>query len=287
MAAVTALDSITGTGITYRGPRAALMRRCALPVTTSEPEEGGNHVLTSGGPAPIEVAVIPEVPPTWLDLVDGEHVQVHAALPMRYYLDLEQRLGVRLPLDTAPAPRWYGAGSPRPGRVLFVGATSRPDRKDYGQAGFLAIAENLAARRPGLSFAMISAREPLAPAASTAGIEMLGALDALDVLDVFAETELVIGNDTGLTHLAALTERGDGSSPQVLGIYSRHAHAKWTTGRVNHHAVATPFSALLSVADRCPVRDRLEDTLWGPASAIGAVPPAAIAEAAGSAAGWW
>ena len=285
LAATVALHSVTGCGISYRGPRAELMRRCTLPVTASSAT--GNHVLSSAGHAPLDISVIPEVPPTWLDVLDEHRVQVHAALPMRYYLALEQQLGVRLPLDTAPAPAWRGIGTPRPGRVLFVGATSRPDRKDYGPAGFRAIAARLAERRDGLTFGMISPLGGGTHAAAATDVEILGALDAAEAVDAFAEAELVIGNDTGLTHLAALTQRVDGTSPHVVGLYARHAHTKWTTGRAHHHAVATSFTVLLSLADRCPVRDRLEDTVWGPAADITALPAAGIADEAGAAAGWW
>lgn len=288
LATAVALHSVTGDGVSYRGPRAELMRRCGFPVTPIA-AAAGDHVLSSGGHAPFDVPVVPETPPTWLDVLNEHQVQVHAALPMRYYLALEQRLGVRLPLHTAPAPAWRSPGSPRPGRVLFVGATSRPDRKDYGHAGFREIATQLAARRPGLTFGMIMPLNAPGPTPTTGAgeVEMLGPLDALDALDAFAEAELVIGNDTGLTHLAALTERPDGTSPHVLGLYARHSHTKWTTGRPTHHAVATPFTMLLSLADRCPVRDRLDDTVWGPAATIGALPAAAIADAAGAVGGWW
>jgi hypothetical protein len=213
LAAAVALHSVTGYEVGYRGPRAELMRRCGLPVTAVA--SPGPHVLTSGGLAPLDVAVAPEGPPTWLDVLDDERVQVHAALPMRYYLALEQRLGVRLPLDAAPAPGWHTTGAVRPGRVLFVGATSRPDRKDYGHAGFREIAAHLAARRRGLSFGLVAPLDTDLTGhadADAEGVEMLGPLDAIDALDAFAEAELVIGNDTGLTHLAgagvAICERG-------------------------------------------------------------------------------
>jgi hypothetical protein len=288
LAAAVALHSVTGHEIHYRGPRTALMRRCSLPVTAIA--STGQHMFTSGGRAPLDVPIVPEDPPTWLDVLDEHRVQVHAALPMRYYLALEQRLGVRLPLDAAPAPGWHGRAVVHPGRVLFVGATSRPDRKDYGHTGFREIAACLAARRRGLTFGLIAPldTQPGPPGPTGAGdVEMLGPLDAVDALDAVADAELVIGNDTGLTHLAALTERADGTSPHVLGVYARHSHTKWTTGRLRHHAIATPFTVLLSIADRCPVRDRLDDTVWGPAADIAALPAAAIADAAGTAAGWW
>jgi ADP-heptose:LPS heptosyltransferase len=109
----------------------------------------------------------------------------------------------------------------------------------------------------------------------------------VECVDVFATAALVIGNDTGLTHLAALTVGADGAGPQVVGLYGRHAHTKWTTGVERHHAVATRFSQMLAAADRCPVRDELDDALWASTADLSALPAAAIAEFAGHQAGWW
>jgi ADP-heptose:LPS heptosyltransferase len=103
---------------------------------------------------------------------------------------------------------------------------------------------------------------------------------------VFASAQVVIGNDTGLTHLAALTERPDGTRPEVIGLYGRHAHTRWTTGGERHHAIATAFSQMLSAADRCPVRDDLDDTLWSQAASLAEIPPEAVATFAARLAGW-
>jgi ADP-heptose:LPS heptosyltransferase len=104
---------------------------------------------------------------------------------------------------------------------------------------------------------------------------------------VFASAEMVIGNDTGLTHLAALAEGPDGRAPHVIGLYGRHAYNKWTTGTDRHHAIATPFSQMLAVADRCPVRDDLDDALWSGPAGLAELPAELIADFAGDVAGWW
>jgi ADP-heptose:LPS heptosyltransferase len=108
-------------------------------------------------------------------------------------------------------------------------------------------------------------------------VQILAGIDAVDCLDVFASAELVIGNDTGLTHLAALTTRPDGSGPQVVGLYGRHAHTKWTTGSRRHHAIATAWSQMLAAADRCPVRDRLDDTLAASITGLAGIPARLVA----------
>lgn len=274
LGAVAALhDAQPGSALAYEGPRASLFRRCRLPFTTLR-EAGTESIRLGGGTG--YFAADPERPPTWLDLVDEHHVEVHAALPMRYYLEIEQRLGLRLPQDLAPAPAFTGNGTTDPWHVVIVCATSWQSRKDYGVNGFTEIARHLADAAPGpWRFTLVPGKK--AVPAALPGIDVAAGLDAIECLDLFATAAAVIGNDTGLTHLAALTERPDGTSPQVIGLYARHSHAKWTTGRPNHHAAAAPFSRLLALADRCPVRDGLDDTIWGRAADLRAIPAATIA----------
>ncbi|MFI9487381.1 glycosyltransferase family 9 protein [Promicromonospora sp. NPDC052451] len=276
LGAVTAFaDAFPASEPTYRGPRPELFARCRLPLRTV-PNNGGNTVGAEG-PGQYTFDAVPERPPTWLDLRDDDLVEVHAALPMRYYLEVEQRLGRELPRASAPLPTFTGTGALDPWHVVFIAATSMPGRKDYGPDGFDEIAQYLADARPGPWRFTLLTGNGASPTQVSTGLDVVAGLDATDCLDLFATAALVIGNDTGLTHLAALTERPDGTSPQVIGLYGRHPYTKWTTGRSNHHAVATLFSQMLAHADRCPVRDQLDDTVWGSASDLRQIPPAEIA----------
>jgi len=275
----------------YVGPRTALMRRCGLPLTVEHASVGSRICI--GGQQPVCVDPVPERPPTWLDATGDDGVEVHAALPMRYYLEIEQALGVALPLDSAPVPAFHSTvRSPSPFYVVFVETTSWPVRKSYGVEGFATIATELVhARSAPWRFSIVP--EPSTSASEVENAfgdvqcEVLAGLSAADCVDVFAAAELVIGNDTGLTHLAAMTIRNDRSGPQVVGIYGRHGYAKWTTGLARHHAVATRFSQMMSVTDACPVRDGIDDAAWGPSSDVRCLPAADIASFAGGCAGWW
>ncbi|MFC8845559.1 MULTISPECIES: glycosyltransferase family 9 protein [unclassified Micromonospora] len=270
----------------YCGSRADLIARCTLPVTVTSGD--GHQLGTPGSDNASEFDAVPESPPTLLDLIDADSVEVHAALPMRYYLDIEQTLGVRLPASDDPCPRFQATvAEPQPFHVIFVATTSRPDRKDYGIDNFSVVAEHLSARHSGAwRFSLVTPPGHHLPAPA-GQIEVLHGPTAVDCIDLFATAELVIGNDTGLTHLAALTIRADGTQPHVVGLYGRHGYAKWITGSPRHHAVATPFSHLMSVADACPVRDRYDDSLWSTASDLRAIPTKDIADFAGECAGWW
>lgn len=283
---VQALADGTGrdTELHYQGPRPRLMQRCRLPLSTSFTDRP--HTVHAGHAIGFTFYADPERPQAWLDILDDDLVEVHAALPMRYYLVAEQTLGVRLPADRAPLPTFRSSEHPRPFHVVFVSATSWPSRKDYGATGFARIAAVLAQRFSApWTFTLITSTdvEPM----TLDGIEVLAGLDAPACLDVFASAEVVIGNDTGLTHLAALTERPDGTGPHVIGLYGRHAHTKWTTGRKRHHAVATAFSQMLALADRCPVRDHLDDALWSESVNLTEIPAEIIADFASELAGWW
>ena len=74
--------------------------------------------------------------PSWLDLAD-ERVHVHADVPMRQYLQVEQDLGVRLPGEGNVAPRYRStAAAASSGHVVLVTTSSKPNIKDYGRQNF-------------------------------------------------------------------------------------------------------------------------------------------------------
>jgi hypothetical protein len=92
----------------------------------------------------------------------------------------------------------------------------------------------------------------------------------------FARCDVVLGNDTGLTHLAALASR----RAEVIGLYGRHSHSKWRTGLARHHALATPFSESMHRWDMCPVRDGLDDAEGERYVPLSAISPVALADTA-------
>lgn len=290
---VRGLAEATGcldSGLIYHGPRTSLMRRCALPLEVIH-RQGQQTVRTPAPPAETFDAKPGQATTLWLDLRDDDLVEVHSALPMRYYLDVEIATGVRLPAARDPLPAFRSPeAAARPAHVVFVSSSSEPHTKSYGLAGFRRVAESLAERGPEkLELTLITApgAEPGAAPFGDLPVQVLTGLDAVDCVDVFATAELVIGNDTGLTHLAALTTRPDGSGPQVLTLYFTFAAAKYTTGSPRQHAVSTRFSQMLSVADRGTQRDRRDPGLWGSSSAASSIPARSVADFAGELAGWW
>lgn len=287
LSSVTALrEAMPDMPVHYSGPEAQLMQRCSIPVESST-QTWGPHVIRTATRAPVRFRIDPDEPPTWLDRVEGDQVAVHAALPMRHYLAIEQSLGQRLPAESTPVARFPSTRRAEPGHVVLVAVPGWPRHLDLLPAEFAAVAGELLARddRP-WRFTVIATRNSLPPQAFNGlPVEVRCEPDASSCVDLFASAELVIGTDTGLTQLAALTTRADGTAPQVIGLYSRHAYTKWITGLPNHHAVATRFAQMLALADRTAEPTELTDAAWGSTANMNGVPPALIADFAAGQAG--
>lgn len=261
------------------GPYTDLVARTGL-INQEHPRVSGAHrvIVTDRGGAQtaadeqhLTLLCDPAAPPCW-----SSNGTAHPALPDRHYLALERRLGQRL----CPAPPFTPTLIARPSRLVHrlrttgwfdgitvaaITATSRPDLKDYTTCRFIDVARHLAdALRSPVRLLLIGGRENrgarrIAAADPRSQVQALH-LDgnrAADLADLFPHCALVVGNDTGLTHLAALTRHADGSGPPVIGLYARHSHSKWRTGLPHHHALATAFSQRMHQGDLCPVRDAL------------------------------
>lgn len=287
LSAVTALGELSAdVPLHYSGPDDELVQRCAAPVISVE-HTWGPHVVRTATRSPVRFRVDPDEHPTLLDRVEPGQVDVHASLPMRQYLAVEQSLGVRLAADSAPAPRFRSARVCEPWHVVFVAVPGRPRHLEYQPADFAAVArELLAAVAAPWRFTVITARGTAAEEFDGLPADVLREPGAAACLDLFGSAELVIGTDSGLTQLAALAERPGGGAPQVIGLHSRHAHTKWTTGLPHHHAIATRFAQLLALADRGAGPGELTDAIWGAAADLRSVPPALVAEFGARCAGW-
>ena len=91
--------------------------------------------------------------------------------------------------------------------------------------------------------------------------------ERLDVFSyMFARCKFVIGNDTGLSHLAAMSRTTDISeSTDVFILYSKYDYGKWCTGKSNVHAIPSEFSHFLRFFNASPGRDQIDLDSWGEA----------------------
>jgi hypothetical protein len=242
-----------------------------------------------GAEAAVNLVLDPAAPPCWSS--DG---RAHPDLPARHYLALERRLGIRLP-GTAPfAPTLATGPNDFVEELRSVGwldgltiaaitATSWPERKDYTAQRYTALAEHIAeAQGTPARLLLIGGNSgdglritAEAPRPHVHALRLDG-IPADHLTDLFPHCHLIVANDTGLTHLAAMARGRDGNSPPVIGLHARHSHSKWRTGLPHHHAVATALSDRMHQGDLCPVRDAIApDTNIH----MDAFPPAALAQA--------
>ncbi|MER6011553.1 glycosyltransferase family 9 protein [Streptomyces bluensis] len=301
LSAVRALTEWLGlrsTSLTVRatGPYAGLIARSGLVTRTPATASDGRRAVIGdraaiqarASAASVSLVCDPAAPPCWSS--DG---LAHADLPARHYLALERRLGVRLP-GTAPFAPLLATGQSKLAEQLrsagwltgltiaAITATSWPERKDYTAQRFIELAERIgAAQHSRARLLLIGGQRDggvhIATESSRRYIQVLH-LDGVPVnqlADLFPHCRLVVGNDTGLTHLAAMARRSDGSGPPVVGLYARHSHSKWRTGLTHHHAVATALSDRMHQGDLCPVRDAIapETDLH-----VDAITPASLAQ---------
>ena len=218
--------------------------------------------------AAVSVVLDSAGPPCWA--ADG---RAHPDLPARHYLALERRLGIRLP-NTAPftcrlstgqsdlveelrTSGWFGNLS-----IAAITATSWPERKDFTAERYIAVAEQIG------EALLTQVRLLLVGGTANGGVGIcvdpprthvrvlrLDGMPAEELTDVFAQCRLVMGNDTGLTHLAAMAGDAHQGGPSVVCLCARHSHSKWRTGLPHHHALATDLSDRMHQGDLCPVRD--------------------------------
>jgi glycosyl transferase family 9 (putative heptosyltransferase) len=233
-----------------------------------------------------ELTCDPEDPPCW-----SSGASAFPYLPARYFLEVERQLGLRLSERTSFMPILRSTGTPSAEyqaatTIGLVTATSWPARKDYGlRRYFDALRELGETIGSEVRVLVVPGREAdpdddLEAVSDGIAIEVLKDAHYSLAGARLAACDLVIGNDTGLTHLAAAMRQPEDAGAQVIGLHARHSHTKWRTGLEWHHAIATPFSEAMNRDDLCPVRDRIDDRSFGAASEIGSITPEYLAEAA-------
>ena len=297
---MTRLDRLPA--IRVHGPHAALFERLGLleyfdargeaepPAAASTVAVGDRHGVSRsqgiGGRVLAMLVCDPEDPPCW-----SSGPYAYPSLPARYFLSVERRLGIRLCDQSGFMPTLHVTreDGPLAATGLAVGvvtATSWPVRKDYGAPRFLEALRRLSVRRDQPIHALIIPSKEGPPAhrfctpSPDVTVEVLPDAHYSRAAERLTACDLVIGNDTGLTHLAAATRRPDGGGPHVIGLHARHSHGKWRTGLDWHHTIATPFSQLMHRKDLCPVRDRIDDRAFGAAADIGSIGESFLADVA-------
>ncbi|WP_055534679.1 glycosyltransferase family 9 protein [Streptomyces graminilatus] len=269
------------TTVRATGPYTQLIARSGLLTHTSPPDDdaragvGRRAVIgdragieTRGPQAAVSVVCDPAAPPGW-----SSDDRAHLDLPTRHYLALERRLGIRLPATAPFTPllvsqagefteKLRAAGWLDGLTIAAITATSWPELKDYTPRRYINIARQIADAYNTRVNLLVIGGDPgtgmnISSQTARGNVEILylDGIPADDLADLFPHCRLVIGNDTGLTHLAAMTRMPNGGGPPVVGLYARHSHSKWRTGLPHHHAMAAALSERMHQGDLCPVRD--------------------------------
>ncbi|WP_405643996.1 glycosyltransferase family 9 protein [Streptomyces uncialis] len=278
------------------GPYAGLIARTGLITRPQATAPNGHRAVIGdhagieahGSTAAVSLVLDPAAPPCWS--TDG---RAHPDLPARHYLALERRLGIRLPatapfvptLATRPndlVEELRSAGWLSRLNIAAITATSWPECKDYTARRYITLAEHIAEAHQTQARLLLIGGNPgdgpcVTAEAPRRHVQVLhiDGMPADHLADLFPHCHLIVGNDTGLTHLATMAHGRDGGNPPVIGLYARHSHSKWRTGLPHHHAVATDLSDRMHQSDLCPVRDAIApDTDVH----MDAFPPAALAQ---------
>ena len=246
------------------------------------PRELGSAIVVTDswsydGPSAVtHYALDPAAWPSWID-GDGPDAEVHHTLSARYYLAIEQAVGIRLPRETPFLPSF--AVDPSGSRLdLIVVSAASAAAKQYGVNRLLEVVERLRGVNSGkvVRWALVTSMS-----ADEVGVgrriaendgQVVTSSDLMTLGRLFASADLVLGNDTGLMQVAALCESSsDGAQPgrcSTLTLYSRHSWSKWTTGGKDTWALATRFSDYLHLSDIAPDRAGLDHAPWGSATEV-------------------
>ena len=247
-----------------------------LPVTASTRTAHLLNLPAATQPSPRALRIRPMFDPPAV----RTSTRVYADLPSRRYLAVERRLGLRLPRNWGFLPVLSScspAGHSRP-LICYIASSAWPRKKNYGARGYASIARSMD-EIIGRKFDHVlvqgldDMRRPPAPLRLSNN-----AHDLPTLLQLFARATLVIGNDTGLLHAAAMTKSD--TRLGVIGIYGRHSYFRYTTGDPRHYAIATPFAQAMAFSDGSPQRDRIADEWYPRAAGIRRIPPKFIAECA-------
>jgi len=252
-------------------PRTAQL--LGVPATTDSP---GNAMRMGFGP----VRTGPLIPRGDLPAFRTS-TRVYADLPSRRYLDVERRVGLRLPKDRFFLPPLAGRPLAKRSRPLicYIAASSWPRRKDYGARGFARVARRIngmTGRR--FDHALIQGLENRRETHPPFVRLPRKSHDLASLLGLFAQATLIIGNDTGLLHAAAMTKSE--TRRGVIGIYGRHSYLRFTTGDCRQYAIATPFAQAMALLDLSPVRDGFDDARYPHAAPVRRIAPELIADCA-------
>lgn len=214
----------------------------------------------------------------------------HPSRPARYFLTFEREVGkVLLTEPNLSLPDFIMGYSrslkkkcidqfgfdPDSPDLNFIGIVSQANlvEKRFGSVRFLKLAEKLTKKDKKTLILLLANPDEESPSEwikvkeimqRNKNIRLLKAEDFELLAYIFARCKLVVGNDTGFSHLAAMSKKSlKANNVPVFIIYSRHDYGKWSTGKNNVHPITTKLSEYLKENNMSISRDKIDVAKWG------------------------
>ena len=205
---------------------------------------------------------------------DLDTIKEYPSRPARYFLTFEREVGIRLisdPNESLPDFVFDRKSKNNKKMMCLVSQASRPEKK-FGTSRFIKLAKRLYDAKivdKAYLFANSKEESPLEWILVKKLIEkykdwlvLVENMGFEEMAELFSKSKIVIGNDTGFTHLAAMSVSSIGR-PKVFTIYSRHDYGKWSTGKNNIYPLFKKLSEYLSKNNMSIQRDKIDVTSWG------------------------
>lgn len=229
--------------------------------------------------------------PMFYEALKGRKKLSYYSRPARYFLTFEREVGVRLFSDPNQSlPDFIMPKSKRLQKLCIEKFGFDPDNNNEWLFGIVSVASMVQKKFGLLRFTRLAMKylevksnnvaiilansKEESPGewlkfekmvgGSKARIKVINSDDFELLAYIFARCKFVLGNDTGFSHLAAMSRISPSRDlVTTFIIYSRHDYRKWSTGKVNVHPITTELSRYLSNNNMSISRDKIGTTKWG------------------------
>lgn len=203
-------------------------------------------------------------------------LRVHASLPARRYLKFERDSGAMLGRDLSHClPSFvHGSGSPSsdPVRIAVIGTTGGSS-KQFGIIRYLREIASVISACPSRRFEIFIFASPDLSEIDDevsgymnefpAALQVVSHPDLAHIVKHLSTMDIAVGNDTGVSHLAAMTcSHRLGKLLPVIIVYLGADPSLWTVGQANVFPLHAPVSRLYSIQGASVVTSGQHPGAW-------------------------
>lgn len=221
--------------------------------------------------------------------INKKHSIEYISRPARYFLTFERELGVRLksdPNDSLPVfnlkydkkteekieNKYKIKVSDNIDSIAIISQAGEIEKR-YGTLKFLKLYKTLKQKLKLSKCFLIANWKEESPEEWFKVKKLLATNPDIILIDtenfeilsyIFSRCRFVIGNDTGFSHLAAMSKNlTNNQLPKVIILYSRHDFGKWSTGKSNVIPIATKLAKYLTKNNMSLRRDKIDEKIKG------------------------